>query len=570
MESTGVVLRWRSNSFLRSLRSSRCDPGFMSDLLTLEKRTLPHPAAIREAGSSTFSGFRPPSSNATYTPNQFFDVCLRHYSRGVVRLVGYMIRKTLGWCDEFGRPQEEQIRTSYTDLIRHAGISRDMIRKALDDAVEARFLDCVKSGKPSSSGETPQPAFHQLRWDPSKTYRKQPDAFSGFFDGEGNRTYVPNEFFDVVVAKEPLAVIKVVGAILRSSIGFEARRGHRRQNVALSYRNIQSFTRIGSKRTLSKALQTALAKRYIVRVEEGVFSPDGDLRKSAVYAPCWADSLSGQIWIPEQSEKETSRKGTPGNQSEMNTSLSPFSPPGRQSERETNIKMKHKNETNNKEANTGFLQRRKALLDEGISPDVAERLAHAHTLEEIEKQVRWLDARNPKKSRAGLLRLAIEQNFGAPASVKGRIEPHRTPRVEADSTPSEQHARGEHQERFFQRYLVYLREEETRIQREDSDEYTRFLASRAAERSKIAAMKRPWHDPDYLTRYDSEESRLAAMQPQFGLLSFWAWDSLLNPTPLDSNGGQVSGDMLRRNSAPCRNTPAGRPSGGDPNSRTNP
>ena len=52
-----------------------------------------------------FTGFALPTSNTTYTPNQFFDVCLPHYPRGVVRLVAFMIRKTLGWCDEHGHPQ---------------------------------------------------------------------------------------------------------------------------------------------------------------------------------------------------------------------------------------------------------------------------------------------------------------------------------------------------------------------------------------------------------------------------------------------------------------------------------
>ena len=62
-----------------------------------------------------FAGFALPTSNTTYTPNQFFDVCLPHQSRGVVRLVGYMIRKTLGWCDAHGNPQEQIIPVSYQD-----------------------------------------------------------------------------------------------------------------------------------------------------------------------------------------------------------------------------------------------------------------------------------------------------------------------------------------------------------------------------------------------------------------------------------------------------------------------
>jgi hypothetical protein len=69
-----------------------------------------------------FAGFAAPTSNTTYTPNQFFDVCLPHCSRGTVRLVAYMIRKTLGWCDAHGNPQQEVIQFSYSELERYAGV----------------------------------------------------------------------------------------------------------------------------------------------------------------------------------------------------------------------------------------------------------------------------------------------------------------------------------------------------------------------------------------------------------------------------------------------------------------
>src|SRR5882724_7074375 len=93
----------------------------------------PGPVGFSGGPVAPFAGFALPTSNTTYTPNQFFDVCLPHYSRGVVRLVGFMLRKTLGWCDAEGRPQAEQHAVSYSDL-ENAGISRDMIRLAIDEA----------------------------------------------------------------------------------------------------------------------------------------------------------------------------------------------------------------------------------------------------------------------------------------------------------------------------------------------------------------------------------------------------------------------------------------------------
>src|SRR5436853_7912170 len=112
-------------------------------VLTHENRIQaksPSKAGLPRPQSGPFRGFAAPTSNTTYTPNQFFDVCIPNYSRGCVRLVAYMIRKTLGWCDANGHPQEEQIHTSYQDLVTHAGISRPMIRTALDEAVAGGFI----------------------------------------------------------------------------------------------------------------------------------------------------------------------------------------------------------------------------------------------------------------------------------------------------------------------------------------------------------------------------------------------------------------------------------------------
>src|SRR5689334_20309386 len=107
-------------------------------------------AKQHHGSGAPFVGFARPTSNTTYVPNQFFDVCLRHYSRGVVRLVGYMIRKTLGWCDAEGNPQNEVIAISYQELESKAGLSHSMIRSALDEAEKGGFIRCVRAGRASS------------------------------------------------------------------------------------------------------------------------------------------------------------------------------------------------------------------------------------------------------------------------------------------------------------------------------------------------------------------------------------------------------------------------------------
>lgn len=136
-----------------------------------------------------------------------------------MRIVGYLIRKTLGWCDANGNPQEEQIEASYSELELKAGVSRDMIRSALDDALAGNVLECAREGRPKITHDAGQSALYSLRWS-GAAYTTRPAEFHGFFEGDGNRTDIPNEFFDVVIPNEPLSVIKVVGSVIRHSIGF--------------------------------------------------------------------------------------------------------------------------------------------------------------------------------------------------------------------------------------------------------------------------------------------------------------------------------------------------------------
>ncbi len=254
-----------------------------------------------------FHGFKAPTSNTTYTPNQFFDVVIPNFSRGVVRIVGYLLRKTLGWCDANGNPQEEQIEVTYSELERKAGVSRDMIRGALDSSLEGHLIECVTAGRAKHAHDAGQSARYQLCWS-SAPYTTRLEAFQGFFEGEGNRTDIPNEFFDVLIPNEPLSVIKVVGSIIRHSIGFQAKHGRRRQQVALSYQQIENYARFGSRSDLAKAIRIALEKNYIVRLESGVFSPEATERRRAVYALRWFDNPIGQksVPAPERSEIQTS------------------------------------------------------------------------------------------------------------------------------------------------------------------------------------------------------------------------------------------------------------------------
>jgi hypothetical protein len=370
----------------------------------LNRKVVFLPSKAQEPVNSAFQGFKAPTSNTTYTPNQFFDVVIPNFSRGVVRIVAYLVRKTLGWCDANGNPQEEQIEVTYSELERKAGVSRDMIRGALDSALEGHLIECVTVGRAKHAHDAGQSARYQLCWS-SAPYTTRLEAFQGFFEGEGNRTDIPNEFFDVVIPNEPLSVIKVVGSIIRHSIGFQAKHGRRRQQVALSYQQIENYARFGSRSDLAKAIRIALEKKYIVRLESGVFSPEAAERRSAVYAIRWFDYPIGQ-----KNEPALER-------SENQTSISQISAPVDQSEIRTNIKTKPGNETGNS-LPAAASELHQKLVAIGFSDKTAEKLIREYNQKDIEDQIAWLSQRAPARSPAGLLRRAIEQKWPAPQKLR--------------------------------------------------------------------------------------------------------------------------------------------------------
>ena len=134
----------------------------------------------------TFDGFHPLSGNFLYCPNQFFDLCLSRSSRGVVRLVGYLLRRTLGWLDRDGNPIEQRIAVSYQDLVRDARISRGAVGEAIRDAIDAGFIRQVRKGHANGNGRAGETGLFELRWDEDGQYVTEPRSFRGFFAGEGH------------------------------------------------------------------------------------------------------------------------------------------------------------------------------------------------------------------------------------------------------------------------------------------------------------------------------------------------------------------------------------------------
>jgi hypothetical protein len=386
-----------------------------------------------------FRGFARLQSNTTYTPNQFFDVCLPHYSRGSVRLVAYMIRKTLGWCDSDGNPQEEQILTSHQDLIKNAGISRGAIRSAIDEAIKGKFIECVREGRSKTTGKSAISPLFQLKWDDGEAYIKDPEKFCGFFEGQGHRTDIPNQFYDRVVTTEPLATIKVVGSIIRFSIGFQARHGRRRLLAELSYKQIQNYAKISNPTHMSRAIRTALENNYILCVEKGYFDPNaGKESTSSKYSLRWQDSEQmdtiGSKRIAEDRFKKDSGGSVIGSKRIAEDRFKKDSVIGSKRiaedrfKKDSGIKIKQRNKTLKQQQTDGepnAVAENSAthhiLLETGFDDTTARLLSTKHAPEIIDQQIKWLPFRNVQNNKLGLLRKAIEENYDDPLKLENNL-----------------------------------------------------------------------------------------------------------------------------------------------------
>jgi hypothetical protein len=375
--------------------------------------------------SPSFAGYPAPESNVTYTPNQFFDVVLLNASRGAVRLVAYMIRKTLGWCDANGNPQEQQVLVSYQHLEANAGISRGAIKKVLEECIAAGYLTCVRQARPKTAGEAGWvSALYELRWDLTGEYVSNPHKFSGFYaSGDGNRTNIPNAFFDYTVKYEPLSVVKVVGAIIRHTIGWQTVYGFRRQQVEMSFTQLERRTKL-SRKHLNTALQYAIAHGHLFRTAEGFFDPNaGKASRAAVYALKWADNAA----YPEIGSKRIPEKISEIGEDRFkkDTGIGSKRIPEDRFKKDTDIEIKQENKTSqikqqqpdeNPLAVVVHPQREilETLIQQGFNHAVAKRLANSHPAERVLKQINWLGKRNPNRNRLGMLRRAIEENWAEP------------------------------------------------------------------------------------------------------------------------------------------------------------
>jgi hypothetical protein len=376
-----------------------------------------------------------------------------------VRLVGYALRKVLGWVDTHGQPIREQLQFTYRELIEQAGVGRDSIAAALAEAIERRCLRCVQRPQPDALNHQGRSGIYELCWDETGAYTDVPETFAGFYfpeaalveERQGTTTIrrpkaarknIPNAFFDHLLPRERLSVIRVVGALLFYSIQWGPG-GERRQPVSCSITELSRLTKF-SRQHVHEAVLEALQRGYIERVRAGFFDPAAaQASRAATYGIRWAvasavaaglssasgsrvpPGLSNAVRKADRSEKVNGApvgKGVRDRSEKVN---------GERSEKVNDIRIKIDLKTETTAAGSARtpLERNPAaaesviaqLRETGFDETVARRLAARCSAEVIARQIDWLPLRNSTQNRLGLLRRAIEQDWPKP---EGAVEDH--------------------------------------------------------------------------------------------------------------------------------------------------
>ncbi|PWU19891.1 MAG: hypothetical protein C5B50_05525 [Verrucomicrobia bacterium] len=393
---------------------------------------------------STIAGFPEFNSNVTFVPIQYFTVIIPHRSRGAVRIVGYALRKVLGYADKRGDAVRGQLRFTYKELIEEAGVSRESIAQALREAMQNHCLRCVEEPCPARKGQAGRGGVYELCWQHSEKCCHNPKQFQGFHNGpaaleeEGKgagtvilaktaRKNIPNCFFDILLPRERLSVIRVVGALLFYSIQW-TEEGERAVAVSKSITELSRLTNM-SRQHVHSAVSFALRAGYIEQKEAGRFDPAAG-RKSCPTTYCirWAASQHSDENAPGQSDPNPVRKGerildrskkVDGAAVKKGEWSRSEKGNGEESKMANGIRIKkeHKNIPTAADV-AAALSALNLLRKAGFDEATAKRLAGSSPWQVIERQVQWLPQRNVKKSRLGMLRRAIEGDWPKPQAAE--------------------------------------------------------------------------------------------------------------------------------------------------------
>ena len=308
-----------------------------------------------------------------------------------------------------GSPNTGFCSIKHTELQDASGVSAGAFANAIDECCRMQYIDARRD---RGRGE------YRIRLSENPT--SNPKQFAGFFSGAGRWSPIPYQFFTHIIPNYTLAEIRVAGAVLRHTVGYEQKLGIRRKNHPLSVDYLQRYTRISDRKTLTDAIAKLEEGNVIECVERGVFHPDLKQRRPAIYGPKWntpgesteskADASKSQpvVVFQNPNQRDLSKSQPETSKSQPVDSL----------KIPTNINPVPSEETNNSKTTVVVPDDLvRLLVHHGVGEHCAKKLCASRDRQKIEQQIEWLSHRDPEDAGA-MLRRAIEQDWGVPPSLK--------------------------------------------------------------------------------------------------------------------------------------------------------
>jgi rhodanese-related sulfurtransferase len=116
-----------------------------------------------------FGGFRRNGDGSfpfTMVPNQFLDEVLPHEKTCVVKVVGLILRRTIGWLDARTGQRRQQEQVAYSEFCREMKMSTQSVAEGLRIALEKGYIVRVKPGSLRGEGTgEPEGAWYSLNWE---------------------------------------------------------------------------------------------------------------------------------------------------------------------------------------------------------------------------------------------------------------------------------------------------------------------------------------------------------------------------------------------------------------------
>lgn len=437
-----------------------------------------------------FSGYSEPSIP---TPNQLLDV-VPHFGQRIMRLAAFIHYSNGGRLCSNNPPA-----LPYTRIEKGAGISKPLIKKTIDEALEKNVIREVSPGCASGPGRAGHSYIYELNPDNSGDYIDDPVDFCGFYTGKGYYTMMPKEWYTFTIPQCKWETARIVTAVFRQTQGFIEPDGGRRTKAALSLQKLGELTNMERKQ-VRRGIMDALETEHIKVASSGTYG--GIDPEANTY------SVNHQLNSATSSDRLTSATGNssagsivPPGQLNPATTGGKYAPPAKRLIPATSMNSEGvENKFGKQQTNTpgpAELAVVDVLLTFGISRPKAEELVKNYDLEIIRKQCEWLPLRKPSKPAAMLIS-SIQGNYCAPeAPGVDDLEKKERRRQEEHEAEVKREMRPE--------YIAYLETLEEQYSKDFSEVYDEFLANEYRLQQNPMYQKQPSfrnaHDRGRPTRF---------------------------------------------------------------------